>query len=148
MVFDPSRELQPPVTSAQRREYQSQLDALKRPLAEGNPWSGITWQQLQADAVPRLDNSGDPVLQVKIGAETVDLGLARNNILTTSAPPELAERIVLLRLRDELKSGNAPKVSQQDVGNDWDLLQQVLLARRRKTDENEARLTAMRTTAP
>jgi hypothetical protein len=148
MVFDPSRELQPPVTSAQRREYQSQLDALKRPLAEGNPWSGITWQQLQADAVPRLDDSGDPVLQVKVGAETVDLGLSRNNILTTSAPPELTERIVLLRLRDELKSGNAPKVSEQDVGNDWALLQQVLLARRRKTDENEARLTAMRTAAP
>jgi hypothetical protein len=148
MVFDPSRELQPPVTSAQRREYQNRLDAMKAPLAEGNPWKEVTWQQLQADAVPRLDDSGDPVLQVKVGAETVDLGLSRNNILTSSAPPELTERIVLLRLRDELKSGNAPKVSEQDVGNDWQLLQQVLLARRRKADENEARLTAMQTAAP
>jgi hypothetical protein len=108
----------------------------------------MTWQQLQADAVPRLDDLGNPVLQVKVGDETVDLGLSRNNILTTSAPPELTERIVLLRLRDELKSGNAPKVSQQDVGNDWQLLQQVLLARRREADEKEARLTAMRTAAP
>jgi hypothetical protein len=148
MVFDPNRELQPPATSAQRREYQTHLDALKSPLAEGNPWSGMTWQQLQADAVPRLDDLGNPVLQVKVGDETVDLGLSRNNILTTSAPPELTERIVLLRLRDELKSGNAPKVSQQDVGNDWQLLQQVLLARRREADEKEARLTAMRTAAP
>ncbi len=147
MVFDPSRELQPPVTSAQRRDYQNRLDAMKAPLAEGNPWSEVTWQHLE-DAVPRLDDSGAPILQVKVGTETVDLGLARNNILTSSAPPELTERIVLLRLRDELKSGNAPKVSEQDVGNDWELLQQVLLARRRKTDENEARLTAMRTAAP
>jgi hypothetical protein len=148
MVFNPSRELQPPVTSAQRRDYQNRLDAMKAPLAEGNPWSEVTWQHLQVDAVPRLDDSGDPVLQVKVGAETVDLGLSRNNILTSSAPPELTERIVLLRLRDELKSGNAPKVSEQDIGNDWELLQQVLLARRRKTDENESRLTALQTAAP
>jgi hypothetical protein len=148
MVFDPSRELQPPVTSAQRRDYQNRLDAMKAPLAEGNPWSEVTWQRLEADAVPRLDDSGAPILQVKVGAETLDLGLSRNNILTSSAPPELTERIVLLRLRDELKSGNAPKVSKQDIGNDWELLQQVLLARRRKTDENETRLTAMRTATP
>ena len=98
--------------------------------------------------IPSLDDSGDPILQVKVGAETVDLGLSRNNILTASAPLDLTERIVLLRLRDELKSANAAKVSEQDIGNDWQLLQQVLLARRRKADENEARLTAMRTAAP
>jgi hypothetical protein len=140
MIFDPNRDLEPPVTAAQRRDYQNRLEALKRPLAEGNPWDGVTWQQLQADSVPRLDDSGDPVLQVKHGEETVDLGLSRNNILTTSAPPELTERIVLLRLHEELKSSGSPKVSDQDIGNDWDLLQQVIRARRRTTD----RLTAMK----
>ena len=141
MIFDPNRELEPPVTPAQRRDYQNRLEALKRPLAEGNPWNGVTWQQLQTDAVPRLDDSGDPVLQLKLGEETLDLGLSRNNILTSSAPPELAERIVLLRLREELKNSGSPKVSDQDVGNDWDLLQQVMQARRRTSD---ARLTAMK----
>lgn len=144
MIFDPGRDLEPPLTAEQRREYQNRLDALKRPLAEGNPWDGITWQQLQADSVPQLDQSGDPVLQIKHGDETVDLGLSRNNILNTSAPPELAERIVLLRLHEELKSGGSPKVSNEDVSNDWALLQQVLQARHR----SDARLTAMRSTTP
>jgi hypothetical protein len=123
------------------------LDSLKRPLAEGNPWSGITWQQLQAEATPALDHSGDPILQMKLGDETVDLGLSRNNILHTSAPPELTERIVLLRLREELKTGGAPKASDQDVSNDWDLLQQVMQARHRKT-EAEASLTVLRSVSP
>jgi hypothetical protein len=141
MVFDPSRELEPPVTAAQRREYQNRLNSLKRPLAEGNPWSGTTWQQLEADAVPRLDSSGNPLLQIRLGNETVDLGLSRDNILTTSAPPELAEKVVLLRLREELKRGGTPKVSDRDVSNDWALLQQVLLARRRKAEAIAARLS-------
>ncbi len=148
MIFDPSRELEPPVTAAQRREYQNRLDALKRPLDEGNPWSGISWQQLQADTVPRLDQAGNPVLEVKLGDGTVDLGLSRNNILNTSAPPELTERIVLLRLHEELSKGGPPKLSQRDAENDWQLLQQVLLARRRKTDATNARLTAMKSISP
>ncbi len=148
MIFDPNRDLEPPVTAAQRREYQNRLEALKRPLSEGNPWSGTTWQQLQAGAVPLLDSSGNPVLQVKLGDEMVDLGLSRNNILTTSAPPELAERIVVLRLRDELKGGGAPKVSERDVANDWDLLQKTLLARRRKPDAIDTPMAAMRSTSP
>jgi hypothetical protein len=147
MIFDPSRDLEPPVTAAQRREYQNRLDSLKRPLAEGNPWSGITWQQLQAEAAPALDHSGDPVLQIKQGDETVDLGLSRNNILHTSAPPELTERIVLLRLYEELKTGGAPKASDQDVSNDWALLQQGIQASHRKA-QAQASLIAMRSTSP
>lgn len=148
MIFDPSRDLEPPLAAAQRREYQNRLDSLKRPLAEGNPWNTNPWQQLQADAVPRLDSSGSPLLEVRLGDETVDLGLSRDNILSTSAPPELAESILVLRLREELKKGESPKVSERDVENDWALLQQVLLARRRKTDAVAARLTAMQSKSP
>jgi len=148
MIFDPSRDLQPPLEAEQRRVYQNQLDALKRPFAEGNPWHGNTWQQLQSDAVPRVDGDGNPVLQVKLGDETVDLGLSRNNILRTSAPPELAGSILVLRLRAELRNGGAPKASDRDVANDWDLLQQVLQTRHRKTEATDVRLTAMRSNSP
>jgi hypothetical protein len=148
MIFDPSRDLEPPLAAAQRRAYQNQLDSLRRPLAEGNPWSGNTWQQLRADSVPLLDDSGNPELQVKLGDGTVDLGLSRDNILRTSAPPELTESILVSRLREELKKSESPKVSEQDVANDWELLQRVLLARRRKTEAGDARLTAMRSDSP
>jgi hypothetical protein len=148
MVFDPSRELEPPLAGAQRRVYQNWLAALRQPLAEDNLWNAANWQQLQADAVPRLDSSGNPVLQVKLGDKTVDVGLSRSNILRTSAPPELAESIVVLRLREDLRNGGSPKASERDVANDWELLQRVLLARRRKTEATEARLTAMRSGSP
>ena len=74
-----------------------------------------------------------------LGDDTVDLGLSRSNILRTSAPPELAESIVVLRLREELRNGGSPKASERDVANDWELLQRVLLAQRRKTEATEAR---------
>jgi len=148
MIFEPTRELEPRVTAAQRREYLNRLDSLKRPLAEGNPWNGMTWPQLQSDSVPRLDGSGSPVLRVTLGQETVDLGLSRNNILRTSAPPELAETILVLRLREELKNGGTPKVSERDAENDWELLQQALLARRGKTPAVDARLTTLRSNSP
>jgi hypothetical protein len=148
MIFDPTRELEPPLAAAQRRVYQNWLDSLKRPLAEGNPWSENTWRQLQADSVPRLDSSGNPLLQVKLGEETVDLGLSRNNILRTSAPPELIEQILILRLREELRNSKSPKASEHDVANDWQLLQQILQARRRKTVAMDASLTAIRPNAP
>jgi hypothetical protein len=102
---------------------------------------------LQAEAVPLLDRSGGPVLQVKRGDENVDLGLSRNNILRTSAPPELAESILLLRLREELRSGGSPKVSEGDVVNDWALLERVL-DQRRRGEAMDARLTAMRANSP
>src|SRR5580658_6683096 len=147
MVFDPAGEVETPLSSEQRRVYQARLDSLKPSLAEGNPWYGTKWQQLQADSLPQLDNSGDPLLEVKLGEETVDLGLSRNNILTTSAPPELAQWILVQRLREELKKGGSPKVSEQGVENDWALLEQTLLAQHKK-HEPDARLTAMRASTP
>jgi hypothetical protein len=147
MVFDPAGEVETPLSSEQRRVYQTRLDSLKPSLAEGNPWYGTKWQQLQADSLPQLDNSGDPLLEVKLGEETVDLGLSRNNILTTSAPPELAQWILVQRLREELKKGGSPKVSEQGVENDWALLEQTLLAEHKK-HEPDARLTAMRASTP
>jgi hypothetical protein len=92
--------------------------------------------------------SGNPVLQVRLGDETVDLGLSRSNILCTSAPPQLAQRILVLRLRKELKIGGAPKVSEGDVSSDWELLQQVLLARCRNKGAIAARLTAFQSDSP
>jgi len=146
LIFDPSRDLEPPLAAAQRRVYQNSLDSLKRPLAEGNPWNGNTWRHLM-NAVPRLDSSGNPAVQVKLGDETVDLGLSRTNILHTAAPPELVESILVSRLREELRNGGSPKASEQDVANDWELLQRVL-ARRTRSDAIDARLTAMRSNSP
>jgi hypothetical protein len=147
MIFDPSRDLEPPMAAAQRRVYQNQLNSLRRPLAEGNSWKEADWRRLPVDSVPRMDSSGNPVLQIELGDKTVYLGLARSNILLSSAPSELVESMVLIRLRDELRSGGSPKASERDVANDWELLQRILLAQRRKV-EGDLRLTATRFNSP
>jgi hypothetical protein len=83
------------------------------------------------------------LLELKLGDETVDQGLSRNNILSMSAPPELAEWILIQRLREELKKGGSPKVSEQNAENDWALLQQTMLAEHKKREPIDNRLTAM-----
>src|ERR1700685_2564281 len=148
MVFAPRGELDPPLAAEQRRLYQNRLDSLKRPLAEGNPWYGTKWQELQAASVPEGDKFGDPLLEVKLGDETVDQGLSRNNILSTSAPPELAEWILVQRLREELKKGGSPKVSEQNAENDWALLQQTMQIQHKNREPIDTRLTAMRSARP
>ena len=147
MVFDPGRDLEPPLAAAQRRLYQNWLGSLERPLAEDNA-TATTWQQVEADAVPHLDDSGNPVLEVKLGEQIVDLGVSRSNVLRTSAPPELIEYMLVGRLREELRNGGFPKASERDVANDWELLQQVLVARHRKSDAVDARLTELRSNTP
>ena len=147
MVFDPNRDLEPPLAAAQRRLYQNWMRSLKRPLAEDNV-TAATWQQAEADAVPHLDESGNPVLEVKLGDGTVDLGVSRSNVLRTSAPPELVESMLVTRLREELRNGGSPKASERDVANDWELLQEVLAARHRKSDAVSARLTELRSNTP
>ena len=147
MVFDPNRDLEPPLAAAQRRLYQSWLRSLKRPLAEDNV-TAATWPQAEADAVPHLDQSGNLVLEVKLGDGTVDLGVSRSNVLRTSAPPELVESMLVTRLREELRNGGSPRASERDVANDWELLQEVLVARHRKRDAVSARLTELRSNTP
>jgi hypothetical protein len=147
MVFDPNRDLEPPLGAAQRRLYQNWLSSLERPLAEDKP-TGTTWQQVESNGVPRLDDSGNPVLEVKLGAETVDLGVSRSNVLSTSAPPELVASMLVTRLREELRNGGSPKASERDVANDWELLQQVLVARHRKSETVSARLNDLRSNTP
>jgi hypothetical protein len=147
MVFDPNRDLEPLLAAAQRRLYQNWLRSLTRPLAEDDV-TAATWQQVEADAVPHLDESGNPVLEVKLGEETVDMGVSRSNVLRTSAPPELLESMLVTRLREELRNGGSPKASERDVANDWELLQRVLVARHRKSEAVSARLTDLRSNTP
>ncbi len=143
MIFNPRRKLEPPLEAAQRRLYQTQLDSLERASLAESPEVGKRWQQLQTGAVPQLDDSGDPVLQVKLGDATATVGLSRYNILPSSAPPELAKQVLVARLREELRNSGPPKVSESDVEEDWELLQQLLIARRGAVEPGDARLAAI-----
>lgn len=127
MVMDSGPGLEAPLASTQRRSYDNQLKL----LAHLDPQLKIkhnqkAWESLRQDAEPELDPEGRPMLKMRVGNDSVDVGVARDNILTTPAPPALTGELLAARLHEELKRGDAPKASQTEVNNDWDLLQQVL----------------------
>jgi hypothetical protein len=127
MVMDSGSDLAAPLASTQRRSYENQLNL----LARLDPQLKIkrnqkAWESLQRDAEPELDPEGRPMLKMRVGNDSVDVGVARDNILSTPAPPALTGELLAARLHEELKRGDAPKASQTEVSNDWDLLQQVL----------------------
>jgi hypothetical protein len=127
MVMDSAPELDSPLASAQRRSYENQLNL----LARLDPQLKIkrnqkAWESLRQDAEPELDPEGRPMLKMRVGNDSVDVGVARDNILSTPAPPALTGELLAARLHEELKRGDAPKASQTEVSSDWDLLQQVL----------------------
>ena len=126
LIFDPVQGLQPPLQTAERRTYERQLNAMKRDQLEGVPRPG-EWPRLQAESNPQLDAAGRPLLQVKDDIGAVEIGLCRNNILRTSAPPELVQQLLLVRLQQELKPGKPPRTSATDVAADWHLLQLSLI---------------------
>jgi hypothetical protein len=126
-IFDPATGLEMPLTDAQRRAYESSVSALKRDAEEAE--STPDWRKLAASAEPQLDAAGQPFLRIQMDGRTVHVGLCRGNALRLTAPPELVQELLLTRLEHELKPGKPSRASQQQVKNDWKMLQGAVEAR-------------------
>jgi hypothetical protein len=84
------------------------------------------WERLEAGATLGTDTAGQPVLQLRLGDDTAQVGISRANILSVSDSSELAARLVEARLRQELRPATARKTSPSDVERDLALLQYLL----------------------
>jgi hypothetical protein len=125
MILESGRNLEPPLASLERRDYQNELYLL---LAENSPpRRDRGWVLLQAAAEPQFDQDGRPVLRVRDGQNFVAVGIARDNILNHS--PSLARDLLTARLRAELQRSGDPRASGIDVASDWKLLHQIMPAR-------------------
>src|SRR5579883_2635273 len=80
------------------------------------------------NAQPSLDAEGRPMLQMRLGDTPLEVGLARQNIGKPSEAPELAQHLLLIRLREELRR-STPRVAESDVANDLNLLERLQRAR-------------------
>lgn len=127
MILESGEELAPPLEATERRAYENQLRTLLAKTAPAMPPRRIEkqWAHLEASGEPQLDEDGRPVLRLRVGEELVDVGIARDNILPTTAPP-LAQELLAVRLQEELRRGGDPKASATEVMSDWNLLQQLL----------------------
>jgi hypothetical protein len=137
LILDSSHQLGPPMTHDERLAFQSRLDELSLtpsvidPVNEGKVNEGKNkevkaWERLQSSAQPRLDPSGQPMLQMGIDDDSAQVGISRANILSGSGSPELGARLLEARIRQELRPATARKTSPGDVKTDLRLFQQLL----------------------
>lgn len=124
MVFDLKRDLEPPMSAQQRREYLARVESLARGVAEAATVPEGRWPHLEASAQPSFDAGGRPMLQLRLGDTPLEIGLARETIGKSSEAPELAQHLLLIRLREELRH-SSPRASESDVANDLNLLEQL-----------------------
>jgi len=136
-VYNSARDLEPPVGAEDRRSYELELSHfIAADVANtANPHGEKTLARLMSNAAPGFDSEGHPVLRMKIGDETVSLGVTHGNILAADSSARLAKQLLEVRLQEELRRGNPPKVSATDVDRDWSLLQKI-------TDASGAQLAA------
>jgi hypothetical protein len=123
LVFDPHRDLEPPMSAQQRRESLNRLEQLARGVAEDTPPEESKWVRLEASAEPQLDAAGRPQLRLRVGDSPLAVGLARENMIGDSGSSTIAQRLMLVRLREELRK--TPRFSQSDVSKDLLLLEEL-----------------------
>jgi hypothetical protein len=123
LVFSPDGELQAPLSSEDRKSYQKGLDEMTHANGDAAPRrEEATWHKLLDGAQLRLDASGHPVLAVRSGDEIVEVGITRGNVLNGGAPRPIIQDLLVARMREQLRSGHAPKTSDLEVRQDWKLL--------------------------
>jgi hypothetical protein len=120
-------ELEQPLSPEERRAYQKGLAEVTRTEAEEQAGrEDATWHHLLSGARLQLDEDGRPVMQVRSGNSVIDVGITRDKFLSGAAPREIAQEVMVARLRDELKRGRAPKTSDGELRKDWKLLKTTL----------------------
>jgi hypothetical protein len=128
LVLAPGQPPEAPLATEQRRSYQHELNSV---LAQTGPelkarQNEKVWSRLENNSEPQLDANGRVTLHVQRDEQWVDVGIARENILNESTPPDLAKELLAARLQEELRSSDSPRASQTEVLHDWNMLRQVL----------------------
>jgi hypothetical protein len=121
LVLEPNGELDAPLDAAERRAYQKGLAEITKSSKAEAAHDKREWQDFLANAKLGLDDEGRPIMQWTTPEGTTQVGISRDNVLNGSAPPALAEKILITRLRDELSKGRAPKTSDVELLKDWKL---------------------------
>jgi len=135
LVYNPQRELEPPIGAEDRRSFQIELNHhLTAEATETGTTTRVqkTVGREMVSTAPGFDSEGRPVLRVDTGDGVVSVGIAAGNIFAKDSSGQFAQEILEARLQVELRRGNPPKVSESDVEHDWNLLQQA-----KKTADNE-----------
>ena len=122
LVFSPDGDLQAPLSSEDRKSYQKGLDEMTKANADGTKREDTTWHKLLDGGELRIDAAGHPVLAVLSGDEVVEVGITRGSLLSSDAPRSVVQDLLVVRMREQLRSGHAPKTTDSQIRQDWKLL--------------------------
>jgi hypothetical protein len=125
LILDSAHELDQPMTRADRLAYQSRMEEMSQASPKQQNNEARTWERMQANAGLGLDTARRPYVQVWVGEDLSQVGVARGNILSGSESSELAAKLLEARIRQELRSAATRKTSRSDVERDLALFQQL-----------------------
>jgi len=127
MVFVVGGDPERPLGREDRRAYQQQLKHFLAGAFPDKPGTNVNkvWEKLQSKAQRGVDDEGRPVLQLQIGENRVQIGVAASNVLNGNAPPQLVQQLLEARLQSELRKGAASGLSETEVTRDWQLLEKA-----------------------
>ena len=125
MVFDMNGDPDSPVTGNERKTYLKNLEATMSAGGKDGGHDAASWRQFEETASFRLDQSGHPFLQGSFRGQTFDMGISRDTITGEGVPAELQRGLFEARLRQQLTRGRAPKISGDELHEDWRLLQEI-----------------------
>ncbi len=126
-VFSLDGTLEQPLNKSDLRDYQNKLEEL---LAESYPGktkrdADKAWERLQSRAKVSVDEQGRPILEMRLRQKPVDVGIAADNLLNSSTPPELIRQLIEARLESELMHRPAQGLSRSEITRDWDWLHET-----------------------
>jgi hypothetical protein len=123
MVLESGSDLEVPLKASERRIYSGELNQL---LEHASPEIKAWKTEKAAKVKPQLDAEVRPGLPLEMGEKDVEMGISRDDLLSSKIPPLLAAELLTARLREELRRGNNSKVSESDVMTDWMMLKRLL----------------------
>jgi hypothetical protein len=113
-------------TNEERRAYRKDLQTVAAGKAGGpEKLEAVAWRKFVETSQPGLDAQGQPVLEASDGRTTVSLGVARSDLLGENSPQELQREMMISRLKQTLASSRAPRISSNELREDWGLLTKI-----------------------
>jgi len=126
MVFVVGEHPQAPLDREDLRAYQQELKhLLVGAYPESSGSVGKSWSKLQSKAQSTVDDDGMPALELQLGGDRVEIGIAAGNVLHGNTPPELLRQLIEARLQSELHR-SPHSITEAEVARDWNLLYRAM----------------------
>ena len=115
-----------PPTNAERRTYLKDLQTVAAIDTDSDTTPDeISWRRFVEKAQPEFGAAGQAVLKTLDGNDSLELGVARSDFESEVAPCELQRGLMITRLKQTLGRSRAPRISSEELREDWQLLEKI-----------------------